>query len=387
MKKKILWISDGINIASGYGNQSNGILNGLKEEYDCYNMSFQYHGQPIVLNGITLLPNGWNMWGDDIIEHHLKSVQPDYVMVLMDLFRPAKLLKQISELKKKYGGKWITYFPLDARPLPWDSEEVFKAFDYRIAMADFGKEVLEEALPDAPVIRRIWHGTDTEVFKPIDNFQKDAVFSEYFVFGSVFRNCIRKNPGALLFAFYKLHKKYPLTKLFLHTDPNDSQGANIGGLVKRLNLNKHIVFTNFHSVFYSLPPDKLNQCYNIMDCHVLASTGEGFGIPLIESFAAGKPNIMTDYTTAKELIGDHRGLRVPYIKGITTQCTYLTERAYIDTDLLVNAMEQMYLLGEEGVKEKYQKKCRQFAIDNFDWNKVIIPQWKQLMKEIEDGKV
>ena len=383
-KKKILWISDGPDINSGYGNQTKGITQGLKEVYDIFCMSFQRHGQPIVLDGVTLLPNGYNMWGDDIIEYHLKNIKPDYVVILMDMFRPARLLKDMKGLREKYGGKWIAYFPLDAAPLPWGSEEVFKSFDHRVAMSDHGKTLMAKLLPEAPVDCRIWHGTDTETYKPmLKDYKIGTPMAGEFVFGSVFRNCARKNPSALLFAFYKLNKQFPKTKLYLHTDPNDPSGMNLGGMINRLGLQKQVIFTQMHSVFCSLPAEKLNEIYNLMDVHILSTTGEGFGIPIIEAMSAGKPNIMTDYTTADELIGDNeRGIKVPYIKGITTQCAFLTERAYIDTYKLYEAMQKMVVLGSDRVKEKYQAKCRWQAQDKFDW-KVIQHEWREYFEGLE----
>ena len=42
-----------------------------------YAMSFQYHGQPIILNGIWLMPNGYDMWANDIIDNHMVCYSND----------------------------------------------------------------------------------------------------------------------------------------------------------------------------------------------------------------------------------------------------------------------------------------------------------------------
>jgi len=42
----------------------------------------------------------------------------------------------------------------------------------------------------------------------------------------------------------------------------------------------------------------------LFDVYVNGTSGEGFGIPTIESMATGTPVIITDYTTGPEIIKD-----------------------------------------------------------------------------------
>ena len=46
----------------------------------------------------------------------------------------------------------------------------------------------------------------------------------------------------------------------------------------------------------------LNDVYNVMDVHSSASGGEGFGISMVESQAAGIPNVQPNFTTPPELL-------------------------------------------------------------------------------------
>jgi len=169
--KKILWISDGFNIHSGYGTQTDGILNALKKDYELYMMSFQYHGQPIKLNDIWMVPNGYDLWGNDIFEYHVKNIKPDYVVTLMDLFRPATWLKNMRKLSKQYGFKSIAYYPLDAAPTPFGTEDVFPQFDYLVAMSNFGFKVLENE-QNIKSDTMIWHGVNTGIYKPLEKDMK-----------------------------------------------------------------------------------------------------------------------------------------------------------------------------------------------------------------------
>jgi glycosyltransferase involved in cell wall biosynthesis len=45
-----------------------------------------------------------------------------------------------------------------------------------------------------------------------------------------------------------------------------------------------------------LADEQVNRLYNLCDVTVLPSTGEGFGLPIIESLAAGVPVVATDYS-------------------------------------------------------------------------------------------
>lgn len=375
-------MSDGMNINTGYGNQTKGICKGLSDEYEVFNLNFQYHGQPINLDGVTILPNGYHPWGEDILPKHLENIKPDLVITLLDMFR-APYLKNFNF--HKYGTKWLAYYPLDASPTPLGSEGVFEHADHLVAMAKYGQQLLKEE--KGIESDRIWHGTDTEVYKPED-IKKEGLMENKFIVGSVFRNCARKNPSALLTAFYKFAKDKDDVMLYCHTDPSDKQGFNIGAYGQRLGLLKpdptkcKIIFTNFHSVFFSLSDSALARIYNTFDFHTLSTTGEGFGIPIIESMACGKPNVLTDYTTTEELIGEDKGLKVK-CGFYPTQCVHLTERAWININDMRDKFQMMYDLNHNGgIKQVYQQKCRDYAVENFDWKKVIVPQWKRLIGKI-----
>ena len=47
---------------------------------------------------------------------------------------------------------------------------------------------------------------------------------------------------------------------------------------------------------------RMREVYNLMDIFLLTTSGEGFGVPLIECQACGIPAIATNYTTTSELL-------------------------------------------------------------------------------------
>src|SRR3990167_3733246 len=411
--KKLMWISDGIQVFSGYGIQSAGILNGIKDIFSTtYEFSFQYFGQPITLNGITLVPNNpQDQWANQgTMKDRVNILKPDYIVTLMDLFRPCEWLKDQKNHLKQTGAKTIAYFPLDGQPLPWGSvypTKVWEQFDYLVPMSYYGREVLLRELPELKdkVTEPIWHGLDTNTFKPIlpkDNgfiqHSQDIFKGKKFVAISVFRNINRKNPQALIYAWYKFAKDKDDVLLLLHTNPKEpvfSGGTNIANLVHRLfgpNTNK-VLFTGAPDFTFIQPPFFVNEIYNIGDIFVFPTSGEGFGIPIIEAMATGLPVVVTDYTTSRELLCDKepeelidtdlkfadRGCLLPF-QFFPTNCLELTQRAQVNYNTMVTAFDWYYKTKKDVLKETY-KKNREFVVQNFDWQ-VIIPKWREFFKKI-----
>ena len=123
----------------------------------------------------------------------------------------------------------------------------------------------------------------------------------------------------------------------------------------------------------------MNEVYNIMDVFTLSTSGEGFGVPIIEAMACGVPCVVTDYTTTNELLNKNGqcGIAVPVITNITG--TWNVERAFIDIDKMSDAFQILHddkklreKMGQIGIKkvEKY-----------YNW-KTIIPKWNKLIKEM-----
>lgn len=406
--KKIMWISDGLNINSGYGIQTAGILKALAQKYEVYHMSFQYHGQPLKLNNVWLLPNGYDMWGNDIVKQHVDSVKPDYIVTLMDLFRPCKWLKEQDKYLKQHGAKTIAYFPLDGKPLPYSSLDpvnVWEQFDYLIPMSMFGQETLLRELPEVKpkVTNVIWHGIDTNIFKPKSlkenqfyQANRKILDSKKFIVSSVFRNINRKNPMALIYAWKTFSKDKDDVLLILHTNPNEKPGTNLARLVLTFGLQKEVMFTGSDMLFFSQPAEFVADIYNASNVHVLATTGEGFGIPIVEAMACGKPNIVTDYTTSDELLseGKHkeigknkyvrRGCLVPYTHK-PTSCPETTQRGFIDWKALADALQFYYTTSNNQIIKLYQDKCSEYAQETFDWS-VIHKQWLKQFERFENGQ-
>lgn len=160
----------------------------------------------------------------------------------------------------------------------------------------------------------------------LDNL-KDQFGAET-IFGFVGENNgKRKKIERLLNSFSMLCKSNDIvsseTLLLMHTMPVSNNGLDLWEYIKKYELdgigrkigekigekNKvKVLFTYGGDGLGNSWSDKaLNIMYNIYDVNVSCSSGEGFGIPTLESMACGKPQIAPDFSSFSELVGKSNG--------------------------------------------------------------------------------
>ena len=76
-------------------------------------------------------------------------------------------------------------------------------------------------------------------------------------------------------------------------------------MVKQMGIENNVVFSdNSNNPLRGLSREQLAEIYQVSDAHVMATGGEGFGIPSAEALACGIPIILPDNSTGPELIGE-----------------------------------------------------------------------------------
>jgi glycosyltransferase involved in cell wall biosynthesis len=191
------------------------------------------------------------------------------------------------------------------------------------------------------------------------------------VIGCVARNQPRKNIPALVTAFARLSEKIDNLHLYLHMNPCDV-GYDIVTLLRRHRLEgKADVNGPDFSLHQALEDEQLNRLYNVFDVMVLPTTGEGFGLPILESFAAGVPVVATDYSACSELLRG-RGELVRILATVTAGAN-LIEHAVIDVEHLASCIEKLY--HDPALVSQYSKAGLAFA-KSLTWDS-LMPQWLQ----------
>jgi len=388
---KLLWMSDSIHVPTGYGRVTKEVLTRLdKKKFDVNHFGWQTVGQPHEIYGIMTYPVGNNKWGEDILRYHLSVVKPDFFIQLCDMWMANYTLDMDFS-----PAKYLMYFPLDGHPIPYGCDRNLMKADVAIAMSKWGKKVVDEALfKDQSLgksvklsdrlphpVEYIPHGVSTDVFYPLKesekaDLRKQEKLEDKFVVGMVSRNQPRKMLPRLLKAFKKFKEGKRDVILYMHCDPKDPQGYNLLGTADVLGYDpSDIRYTKMHSFKYGVEDNVLNQVYNLMDVHTIPTSGEGFGLTILEAISAGIPNILTDCTTTDELVGskNERGIKVPVIDSLTG--SMIVERAIIDVDKYADALQYAYDNRDE--MRKRGKKGREFAL-GYDWD-LIAKQWEDLL--------
>jgi glycosyltransferase involved in cell wall biosynthesis len=373
---KLLWMSDSPLLATGFGRVTREITRRLAQvpglEVAC--LGWGYDGWPHNHEEfpVTIYPARSRAFGQDSFERVIHEFKPDVVITLAELW----MIEWIHAHALRPRFKWIGYFPLDGGPFypPW--ERVLKDVDEVVAMSTFGQRVFQEGVPSKR-IHVIYHGVDTAVFRPLAErpaLKAQERFKDKFVIGCVARNQPRKNVPALVKAVAMLAPRLDRLHLYLHMDPCDV-GYDMVTLLHRYRLEGRAdVSDPSFCLNVGLDDAQLNRLYNLFDIMVLPSTGEGFGLPILESLAAGIPVVATDYSACTELVRG-RGELARVLTTVTTGAN-LIEQAIVDVDDLGACIEKLY--GDPKLTREYGAAAREFA-EGLAWDK-LIPQWLEVIR-------
>jgi glycosyltransferase involved in cell wall biosynthesis len=310
-KMRISWLSNAPWAATGYGQQT--ALFAPRINAAGYPLAIQafygLEGGMINMGKIPVYPRMFHPYGQDAVAAHAAHFRADIVLSLMDAWvcTPETWPKSL---------RWVAWYPVDMSPLPpMVAEKVRKAYA-RITMSRFGEQMTADAGMDSIYVP---HGVDTKAFAPMDSAEARRNLhapADAFIVTMVAAN--KGNPSRKSFAkqieaFAALKKKPSDAILYLHTAESrngEHGGVNLPELCEHHGLKVGRTLDDGGDVFFpdqyfnligGFTPRELNWVYNAADVKLLASMGEGFGIPLIEAQAAGCPVITGDWTAMGEL--------------------------------------------------------------------------------------
>lgn len=393
---KILWCSDNIAIPTGYAQVGRNILSRLHKtgNHEIHTYSFQFMDANMAKQVNVSFPVYYPIDSTDFYGNKggcwnvINQLKPDLAFFLCDHFminwliekkQPWKIYRDLK-IPYKFGDetktRFLFYFPFDSDLVYDKSKDVIECFDIKVAMSKFSQRILREQTDIES--HYIPHGVDTNVYRPInqsiiEKIKFDNKWQDKFIIGCVARNQTRKIIPALLRAFNKLDKKYPeKMMLYLQCSPDDPSGWKLKKMIDQYKIKGKIHFGQ-QNYMQALPESHMNITYNLFDIHVLPTSGEGFGLPIIESMAAGTPNIMSDCTTARELLEGHgEFIKIwDYLPGQLN-----TPRAFPDVNDMADKIEKLYL--DENLRKKYGKDGRNFVLEGYNWEKVL-RMWNELL--------
>jgi glycosyltransferase involved in cell wall biosynthesis len=335
---KIIWHSTAPWSCSGYGNQTAIWTQELaKAGHDVYvSCYWGLNGSVTEWNGITVLPGFGNAYCSPSLLQHSQHLDPDLVITLGDVwvYDPAVL----SQLPVAH---WL---PEDCRPMSTRVRQVVEAGGSQvIAMSRFG----QERFRDAGFLNALYwpHAVDFGVFRPAeDRAQLRANLGldpDVFVIGvnAANNDAIRKAPSEMLLAFAKFARGRDDVILFLHTGIHQDGGQDLEAIAENLGVTDKIRSVDQYRYQAGLISQAgMAEWYGAIDVLCAATYGEGFGIPVVEAMACGKPVISTRCSSMEELNPD--GWQVdgtPFWNGV-----HLGWWMRPDTGGIADAFEQAY---------------------------------------------
>lgn len=377
MGKTVAILSDSPTIPTGYRNQAcqlaeylkgkgwtvNFFANGymgadiekLKLESEEFNFKIYGHGHN-------------NAYFSQTMSQLLKKINADRFIILLDTFMLYPWFLNIDTSP----SRTFFWFPSDGGGgLPKGCDAILKKIDKPVAMAEFGqKQVKDYHNLDVDFIP---HGVNSKSFYPLESDERNKLrekwgLNDKFVIGVVARNQPRKNMDRTIKTMKLVSEQIPNAILFLHLDPKDPAQPmfQIHELVTKYNLENRVVYSGM-SAFSGFPQSKMNEIYNLMDCFFLSTSGEGFGIPIIEAMSCKVPVVATNYTTTPELVVKNKaglGVNLSGVDEIDANQFFSKDMKLIDKDFLNGTMTGSWMV-ERGFCSITHAACQiKFLYDN-----------------------
>ena len=438
---KILFVGDSPALHTGFGHVLKTIALHLSDntewEIKCIGWFDNGESRNSMLPFDIIPTNGTmqDVYGQQTFEQVVQAYKPDVVFAIGD----AWMVKPYTESQYRDTYKLIMYSPIDGSPIPKEWCETFKKADVFVAYGNWGKKVIQDRDSSFP-ISVIPHGIDTSVFHKKDVERIKPFTKDSFIVGCVARNQPRKNLPAFLKMYsqfnsswikcydcnaviyvenmveqkclkcksanFKFFPKKTNAFGYMHCSLDDC-GWDLQDLIERYGLKRNIVFPKHNTVGGGISDKLLSDIYNMMDVFTLPTTGEGFGLPIMEAMACGVPCLVTGYSAHLEYCRDSAELiNVGYFM---TEPKSNVERALVDIEDYVMKLDRMYY-DKQTFITKYSEKLFSYGITDFtdfidgkqirinlgkkgmdsavayDW-KNILPIWMELFKKFENKEI
>jgi glycosyltransferase involved in cell wall biosynthesis len=373
--KKVLLVSDSAAIHTGFGRVAREIGTGLCKAGFLVKQLGWFHScsKGNVFTPFEIIPcaGEGDSYGERSFDVAVAKFRPDIVLAIGDPW----MLKSVILSKTRTSFSLVVYVPVDGQPFSKNWAALLNMADTVVSYADFGTEQMIYAGVDNKKIVKINHGVDLDTFKPLDKetVKKETNSTGLFVVGTVARNQPRKNFPILMKAvqlfvapysvctkcgmmyFQTPEKKfircecgggvldYPAKsniKLYMHTMVIDS-AWDLNILTERYHLEDVVIIPQGLSVGGGITDMALNHVMNSFDAFVLPTAGEGWGLPILESMAAGIPTMATDYSAHVEFCKD--AALLIEVSEFYTETDSMTERALPSVLDIVFKLDSLYL--------------------------------------------
>ena len=391
-KKKIFVLADHPFTPSGVGSQTKyfieALLNTGRYSFICFGGAIKHQNYN---------PMKTEEWGDDWVifpvngygnQDQVRSVlrnhKPDLLWFMTDPRFWTWLWAMDNEIRTHIP--MVYHHVWDNFPAPMFNKGYYQSNDKIVCISKVTHEIVKTVAPDVDSIY-LPHAVNGEMFKPLEKSVRKRVRKESmgmdedkFVFFWNNRNARRKQSGTLIFWFKEFLDRVGHDKatLLMHTDPHDGHGQNLTHIMEHLGLTDGQLYFSTAK----MPPEKLGEVYNSVDCTINISDAEGFGLATLESLSCGVPIIVNMTGGLQEQVTDGEnwfGIGIePNSKAIigSQDVPYIYEDR-IGKEDFINALTRMIEMSPEersalGMAGR-EHVLKNYNFDNFnnDWIKTI----------------
>jgi glycosyltransferase involved in cell wall biosynthesis len=184
-------------------------------------------------------------------------------------------------------------------------------------------------------------------------------------------------------AFAAFKKNHSDAIMYIHActaEHGENGGVNLVEFSRFVGLKPgvDVLFPDQYQNIVGYPDEHMNYLYNAFDVHTLVSTGEGFGIPIIEAQAAGCPVIVGDWTSMSELC--FSGWKVAKSDAMPSWTPLGNYQYRARSEAIAEKYEMAY---QKKGNVILRSNARTAALD-YDADKVYRDYWVPTLQEIHD---
>ncbi len=387
---KVLVIAD-MGVHSGFGTVTSNIFDRLvtKHGMDIHTLAINWRGDHWDTPQKMYLPTQKiqsDLYGKSRYLELVGKLMPDAIFFVNDpaVVRDCLLANPFDEDlvlwrgvtlgEQAYRPPIIAYMPIDGYDTPrsWD---VLISRVTRVAMTKFGRDT---AMPEADVV---WHGVDTEVFRPRDKKESKVKLGfdpERFLVLRVDKNSLRKDYPASWKALKPILRRHKDIDVHFHCAARADDGYDLENL--RFNdddIRDRVTFSQNLTGYTGWGEDDLATLFSAADIFVSTSWGEGFGLNPLQALAAGTPVIAQNCSAISEVVGD-AGILIPPLSRISTPMGQ--DQCLPDIPAFTEAIERLYL--GAGSRRKLREKAIAQAA-RFSWDVAADKMAAIITREVE----
>ncbi len=362
---KILIYGDYYKWTTGFARNIRDLWTLLEEDgkNEIRQVALDFNGYPIDEDRYvyhTKTPDVKDRYAREVLHFALDEFKPDIVLTVQDFW----MLPKISfSLAHPGPWKWVHWGTLDSDPLDFYCRESLKWMHYCFFYSHHAAIEVKTKVPSL-MGEVVYPSVDPKNFKQLDKekLREEFKLKDFNVFICNARGQQRKNVPVLLDALKQVVDEVPNTALILSsgilrakTDVGNLDGYELDRFVEELDLAGNVLLPK-NMQGGPIDDKTLNIQYNLADVNILASWGEGFGLPFIEAGISGVPSIGVDHSAVHEIVKNRGILVEPRAYAYNTDGS----KYYMcHPDDLKDAMLKM--INEPELREKYGKEAQKFA--------------------------